>query len=446
MAGFGAPPFGTQPFGGGPVPPLDFVFLDPFSYNGRNFRQQYLSRSLGSTVVIDPRFIFTATVPVLDFVFNDVNRYRAHAIAVGALTRRSYIADASWWQNFIVLPAMDWIFYDSQPYRRNQTQRLAQDRAGRNWIADSAQSQNFIFTAPSFDYHFYDRNPYRTLATRRVLAFPRNFVADSWIPFAAGFPPISTDWMFNDSHPYRNLADQRRQQRFNRNYLADFPAQANLVPPFVAPDGWLPSTSPVARPVRQRQSFWVIGVPGDIAGNTVSLASWQPTIAPLDQRYRLRRTLESIFPNINPSIPPPPPPPSFNPASIVGALFTVCVERRTFLGVKYNSANVCQEIRIYAVPANTAQLCQTFLKDPQAVLDYSIDWSAPLQSSGDTILTSSWSAAVGLTVVSSSYVGNVATVFLLGGVDQTHYTATNTVTTAGGRTLAQDLVISVVLQ
>src|SRR4029077_3895415 len=107
--------------------------------------------------------------------------------------------------------------------------------------------------------------------------------------------------------------------------------------------------------------------------------------------------------------------------------------------IKINSATVCEQLRTYTVPANTEQLCQTFIKDPQSVIDFSIDWTAPLAGSSDSILTSTWTADAGIIVVSSTYVTDTTTVFLSGGTDQTRYKVTNVVTTAGGRTLAQDL-------
>ena len=75
---------------------------------------------------------------------------------------------------------------------------------------------------------------------------------------------------------------------------------------------------------------------------------------------------------------------------------------------------------------------QRFLKDPDAELDYRLDWSAWLD--GDTISTSTWSADTGITVTTSTNTTTTATVWLAGGTLGQAYTVTNRVVTAGGRT------------
>jgi hypothetical protein len=72
-----------------------------------------------------------------------------------------------------------------------------------------------------------------------------------------------------------------------------------------------------------------------------------------------------------------------------------------------------------------------FIKDPQAVLDYQIDWAAWLGS--DTISASTWTAETGITIASSTNTTTTATVWLSGGTVGTSYVATNHITTAGGR-------------
>ncbi len=73
----------------------------------------------------------------------------------------------------------------------------------------------------------------------------------------------------------------------------------------------------------------------------------------------------------------------------------------------------------------------TFIHDPQAVLDYSIDWSQWLGD--DTIISSSWSVPDGLTVVGQGYNQSSAVVWLSGGVAGRQYVVTNRIETAGGR-------------
>jgi hypothetical protein len=70
--------------------------------------------------------------------------------------------------------------------------------------------------------------------------------------------------------------------------------------------------------------------------------------------------------------------------------------------------------------------------DPNAVLDYTIDWSDWLPS-GDTILSSSWSVPAGLTEDSSSNTSTTATVWISGGTAGTNYRITNHITTTEGR-------------
>lgn len=73
-----------------------------------------------------------------------------------------------------------------------------------------------------------------------------------------------------------------------------------------------------------------------------------------------------------------------------------------------------------------------FKKDPDAVLDYKIDWAAWLPE-GDTIATSSFAAAAGITVDSHSHDNTSATVWLSGGTVPDKYAVTNHITTTEGR-------------
>lgn len=86
-------------------------------------------------------------------------------------------------------------------------------------------------------------------------------------------------------------------------------------------------------------------------------------------------------------------------------------------------------------------MSQQFTKDPDATLDYSIDWSKWL--AGDTILTSEWSVPTGLTQVNVSNTTTKATVWLSGGSAGQSYTVTNRIITAGGRTDERSIIIRV---
>jgi hypothetical protein len=86
-------------------------------------------------------------------------------------------------------------------------------------------------------------------------------------------------------------------------------------------------------------------------------------------------------------------------------------------------------------------MAQSFIKDPNAVLDYTIDWSTWLE--GDTISTSDWTVPTGLTEASDSNTTTTATVWLSGGTAGQEYTVTNRIVTAGGRTEDRSIYIRV---
>lgn len=81
----------------------------------------------------------------------------------------------------------------------------------------------------------------------------------------------------------------------------------------------------------------------------------------------------------------------------------------------------------------------TFEKDPTAVLDYEIDWSAWL-ATGETITASTWALPDGLTESSDSHTDTTATVWLDACAVGT-YLVTNTITTTAGRTDSRTLHI-----
>jgi hypothetical protein len=84
----------------------------------------------------------------------------------------------------------------------------------------------------------------------------------------------------------------------------------------------------------------------------------------------------------------------------------------------------------------------TFTKDPDAVLDYQIDWSDWLPE-GDTISTSVWSVGAGLTEDSDTNTTTTATVWVSGGTVGSSYQATNHIVTAQGREEDRTIVIKV---
>lgn len=75
----------------------------------------------------------------------------------------------------------------------------------------------------------------------------------------------------------------------------------------------------------------------------------------------------------------------------------------------------------------------TIDKDPDAVLDYSVDWSAWLTAVSDTISTFSV-VTTGVTIASSSFVGAITTAWISGGTVGEKVQVTFRITTTGGRT------------
>lgn len=86
-----------------------------------------------------------------------------------------------------------------------------------------------------------------------------------------------------------------------------------------------------------------------------------------------------------------------------------------------------------------------FEKDPDARLEYGIDWSTWLGD--DTIAASTWTADDGLTIETSPapHVTDGKTVVWLSGgqVRQEHYRVVNRITTAGGRVDERSLWVRV---
>lgn len=83
-------------------------------------------------------------------------------------------------------------------------------------------------------------------------------------------------------------------------------------------------------------------------------------------------------------------------------------------------------------------------KDPDSVVDYSIDWTALLM--GDTISTSTWTVPSGITKGTDTFTDETSTVFISGGTTNTAYSINNTVTTADGRTFDRSVRLRVLTQ
>lgn len=84
----------------------------------------------------------------------------------------------------------------------------------------------------------------------------------------------------------------------------------------------------------------------------------------------------------------------------------------------------------------------TFTKDPDATLDYSIDWSAWLDS--DVITASAWTLPPELSEAkTSTFTDSVATVWLAGGEVGETYEVRNRITTVLGRIDDRTLQITI---
>jgi hypothetical protein len=72
-------------------------------------------------------------------------------------------------------------------------------------------------------------------------------------------------------------------------------------------------------------------------------------------------------------------------------------------------------------------------KDPDATLDYGVDWSKFLATVGDTIANSIWIVPDGITKSLDTFNDTITTIWLEGGTPGMSYTLTNRITTAAGR-------------
>lgn len=73
----------------------------------------------------------------------------------------------------------------------------------------------------------------------------------------------------------------------------------------------------------------------------------------------------------------------------------------------------------------------TAAKDPDDILDYSINWGDWLGS--DTISAVDWIVPPGMTMQSSEFTTTVTTIWVSGGVDGVTYSIVCRITTAAGR-------------
>lgn len=88
-------------------------------------------------------------------------------------------------------------------------------------------------------------------------------------------------------------------------------------------------------------------------------------------------------------------------------------------------------------------MADSYIKDPDAVLDYQWDWATWLPA-GDTITSATVTAETGLTVSSKTNTTTAVTSWLSGGIVGESYNVTCRVVTADGRT--DDRTITIIVQ
>lgn len=84
----------------------------------------------------------------------------------------------------------------------------------------------------------------------------------------------------------------------------------------------------------------------------------------------------------------------------------------------------------------------TYLKDPDAVLDFGFDWSDWLET-GETISDYTITAETGITVDSDSEADGIVTVWLSGGTAGGNYPVACKIVTSASRTDERTMVIRV---
>ena len=89
-------------------------------------------------------------------------------------------------------------------------------------------------------------------------------------------------------------------------------------------------------------------------------------------------------------------------------------------------------------------MSKTFTKDPEAVLDYTIDWTDWLIDS-DTIIASTWTVPAGITKNSDAISENglLTIIWLSNGIAGTNYSLVNHIITTEGRQDDRTIIIRI---
>lgn len=87
---------------------------------------------------------------------------------------------------------------------------------------------------------------------------------------------------------------------------------------------------------------------------------------------------------------------------------------------------------------------QFHIKDPDAVLDYSVNWNAGYLQSGESLASSSWTIfPAGMTQTSAANTAGMAVITVSGGAAGQIYQLTNHITTSLGRTDERSITVRV---
>lgn len=87
---------------------------------------------------------------------------------------------------------------------------------------------------------------------------------------------------------------------------------------------------------------------------------------------------------------------------------------------------------------------QVHVKDPGAVLDYSVNWAGGYLQSGETLSSSVWTIfPADMTQASASNTTQIATITVSGGVVGRLYQLSNRITTNQGRTDERSVIVRV---
>ena len=83
-------------------------------------------------------------------------------------------------------------------------------------------------------------------------------------------------------------------------------------------------------------------------------------------------------------------------------------------------------------------------KDPDEVISFGVDWSEYLGA--ETVTSSNWTVASGVTTVGQTLVGKQANVTISGGTLGTVNRITNRITTSAGETVDQSIDIEIIVK